>query len=370
MMQGGRPWSDLTQSDLDMTAAIGNVEERDGALRAHRPKNPSYHWGNFLLLPRAPRVDELEDEVARARAIFDDTPCTHVHLRWDGDPLDDDTAALAVKLGMTKDEGLELAAKDLVALEHEAAFEIRRLDTQRERARIASLNALCDSAEQGGAEAYCVFKRHLRDEWWDLCAAGRAAWWGVFEGDELIAQCGLVDCKDGLARFQSVETHPEQRRRRACSQLIAHVGRDALARGARTLLLGVDAEGPALGLYERLGFARGARQRSLILGASETRVRDALAGDMPELRSMTRAACRAHQEDEAAALAALDEAWTHPSGQLLVIDRGGGLLGCAALVPKPATQALTLRAFAIRPSQRGQGLEPILRAAVAAAEAR
>ena len=60
--------------------------------------------------------------------------------------------------------------------------------------------------------------------------------------DAFAMLAAMVDCPDGMARFQSVETHPDHRRAGVCSTLVSTVGRDALERGFTQVLLGADAE--------------------------------------------------------------------------------------------------------------------------------
>ena len=57
--------------------------------------------------------------------------------------------------------------------------------------------------------AYLTFvtRRALAER--TLAEAGHGAWWGAFLDDRLASVMGLVDAGGGLARYQSVETHPD-----------------------------------------------------------------------------------------------------------------------------------------------------------------
>ena len=66
----------------------------------------------------------------------------------------------------------------------------------------------------------------------------------------------IEDCAgSGLARFQSVETHPSFRGRGLAGTLLHHVGSFGLGdRGARTLVIVADPDDTAIRLYEAVGF--------------------------------------------------------------------------------------------------------------------
>lgn len=344
--------SDLTSSDLEMTRLVGSVELRvdprlGGYGVAKRPENPGYYWGNFLLLEEAPSSPAALDAwIALARGCFAETASRHVSLRWDGAAISGAACAHAQKLGMQEDSGLELSAPHTACVSSPRGFEIRELTIARERDAIVELNLACDPSEQSAGRDYRAFKERMRNEWWRYCASGAASWWGSFASGRLVAQCGIVRCAQGLARFQSVETHPEFRRRGICSALISRVAREAHDTGARKLLLGVDPEGPAIGLYEGLGFVRGATQRSLVLGASELRIREAAPGDLAELQSLVRA-CDLDFD--------LERSYAQARTRIDVAERAGTLLACAVWSAR-AEQIAVVDFVAVRPSQQRRGI--------------
>ncbi len=89
-----------------------------------------------------------------------------------------------------------------------------------------------------------------------LTEAGLATWYGAFIGGELLAQMGIVtDERTGLARYQSVETHPDARRRGLAGTLTWHVGTRTLAEGhARTLVIVAAPDDAAIRVYRSVGF--------------------------------------------------------------------------------------------------------------------
>jgi ribosomal protein S18 acetylase RimI-like enzyme len=79
----------------------------------------------------------------------------------------------------------------------------------------------------------------------------------------LLSSLGIVADGSGLARFQSVETRPDARRRGLASALVHKAGHLALGRGARRLVIVADPEYHAIGIYRSLGFREAETQVQL-----------------------------------------------------------------------------------------------------------
>jgi GNAT superfamily N-acetyltransferase len=88
-----------------------------------------------------------------------------------------------------------------------------------------------------------------------LVAAGHGGWFGAFVDGRLACQMGLFAASPGLARFQSVETDPDFRRRGIARALVQHVSRYGFEQlGAHTLVMVADPEYFAIDLYRSVGF--------------------------------------------------------------------------------------------------------------------
>ena len=77
--------------------------------------------------------------------------------------------------------------------------------------------------------------------------------YGIFEGDRLVAMAGQRMRMPGFVEVSAVCTHPDARGRGYAGILIQQVMRDIVAEG-RTPFLHAHQENPAVRLYERLGF--------------------------------------------------------------------------------------------------------------------
>ncbi|MDG2200830.1 MAG: GNAT family N-acetyltransferase [Phycisphaerales bacterium] len=260
------PHRALTETDLHLIRLHGHVEEIDGITVARIPDNPGYRWGNSLHLPAPPCEQDLDTLIAMSREVFSDQPETrHVMLRWDGAAITDGLAAHAATLGMSVDSGQVMHA-DMMEAVHGPDLEIRPMTMQAHREEIVALNIACDPEEIDGVDDYIEFKEGLRRAWLAWEHSGDATWWGAFIDGRLVGQAGMVRCPGGRGRFQSVETHPDFRRRSVCTTLVSTMGNHALAQPwCDTLLLGVDPLGLAIHIYDRLGFRLGQWQVGLVI---------------------------------------------------------------------------------------------------------
>ena len=352
-------YSLLTRTDLEMTAVDGVVDSLESCIHVRSPENPGYYWGNYLLLPKAPEAEQLESWIDRFRDQFQSCcEVEHVLLRWDGAALAPQAQARARALGMTEDSGPGMIATQLIDPQlldpGNLDVEVRPLDFESEFDRIEHLNQQCDPNESSGSPQYRLFKQRTRQSWRKRQQAGMATWWGAFLDELLVGQCGIVFCSDRLGRYQSVETRPDFRRRGICSTLVSTVGQDALGRGGcRALLLAADGEGPAHGLYRRLGFEMDTTQRALLLGGESMVIRQEVAADHAEVRSLVQAAFEGVEEAHL-----IDQMRDQPGVLSLVAVRAGSILGHALFTPVTGSNcqpAVALGPIAVRPSQQRQG---------------
>lgn len=87
-----------------------------------------------------------------------------------------------------------------------------------------------------------------------MAQAGLGSWFGAFIRDQLVADLGLY-AMDGLGRFQSVETHPDFRRRGLCGTLVQYAAQYGQAHwDAKTLVMVADEHYHAARIYESVGF--------------------------------------------------------------------------------------------------------------------
>ncbi len=234
------------------------------------PRNPTYWWGNYLLFDRAPR----EGDAAAWLAAFDreitqvQPASNHVAIGIEGDTpfeLPPDFAAAGLErltlttLTLTRDQ-LRAPIKPL-----EPEFSVRAAELPARIGALAELQVAIDEGEHDPA-GYRVFREQALRRYAAMQDAGLGHQFAVFartpHGERPVADCGLY--RDGrgpgsVARFQHVGTHPQWRRRGLCSALVHRVCRHGFeVMGAQTLVMVADPADVAIGIYESLGFQRGA----------------------------------------------------------------------------------------------------------------
>jgi ribosomal protein S18 acetylase RimI-like enzyme len=238
------------RTDLALLVAGGSeVEDRGDHLVVRSPHNPTHWWGNFLLLDGAPDAADAERWLERFAATFPDAD--HVAFGVDGTrgqvaDLEAWTAA-----GLVAEAQAVMTADGVRTPRRRSAAVCRALASDDDWTQSVELRVRCsDGREEPAAfRAYATAQAQTRRQ---LVAAGHGGWFGAFDSDRLVSQLGLFAAGPGLARFQSVETDPDFRRRGLAGTLIA----DAVRRVGvgRTLVIVADPEYVAIDLYRSLGF--------------------------------------------------------------------------------------------------------------------
>jgi ribosomal protein S18 acetylase RimI-like enzyme len=235
----------------------GLVVERDDCIVVRTPDNPTFFWGNFLLLPTLPGDDALErwlarfdDEIgclqpaSRHRAFGVNAPCAQAELpHWQRAGFE-----------LQHSHVMQLGAGALQAPARAARGEVsfRSADLPRESADFVELQ--CADTMGHPVPAYRAFRERKMAAVVRMQATGAAQWFGVWCDGVLAADCGLV--RDGeLGRFQHVSTHPAWRRRGLCSTLVHAVSQWGFMQwGLRTIVMVADPDDVAIGIYRSLGY--------------------------------------------------------------------------------------------------------------------
>jgi GNAT superfamily N-acetyltransferase len=248
------------RTDLALLQLGGTqVEDRGDHLVVRSPHNPTHWWGNFLLLEHAPQARDTDVWLDRFAAEFPDAG--HVALGFDGvDGRVGDAAALT-EHGLRVETATVMTATAVRAPprpNREATYRLLRSDD--DWAQSVELRVACRDDEHD-EEAYREFSLRKAATNRALVDAGHGGWFGAFVDGRLLSQMGLYAASPGLARFQSVETHPERRGRGLAGTLVHHVSRYGFDEmGATTLVMVADPDYLAIRVYRSVGFTDGESQ--------------------------------------------------------------------------------------------------------------
>jgi ribosomal protein S18 acetylase RimI-like enzyme len=234
------------------------VADRGDHLVVRSPHNPTFWWGNFLLLAQVPAVEDTDKWLDRFAAEFPDA--RHLALGFDGiDGRVGDLAAFT-------DRGLRCEASTVMTAtavhlppRPNAAATYRPLTSDDDWAQSVELRVACNDEDEGDGHLEFTTLRAATNR--ALAEAGHGCWFGAFVDGRLLSQMGLVAASPGLARFQSVETHPEARGRGLAGTLVHHVSQYGFGElAATTLVMVADPDYSAIRLYRSVGFADGESQ--------------------------------------------------------------------------------------------------------------
>lgn len=250
------------QSHLLASRFGAQVVERDDCIVLRTPDNPTYYWGNCLILPDAPRDEALPHWLARFdEEIAAKQPASR-HLAfginaaaidtalpaWRAAGIDefDETAVLTLEpAGLTEPPDLPNAP----GLVLRALAFPQELDVAVD-AQVAARD------ESFAAEGYRVFRHAAMLRIAAMQTEGTANWYGAMVQEVLAADCGLVH--DGrMGRFQFVQTQVAWRRRGLCRALVHHVCRYAFnTLGLQRLVMCADPHDVAIAIYRSVGFVQ------------------------------------------------------------------------------------------------------------------
>lgn len=233
------------QTDLAVLRLGGSeVEEYDDHLVVRTPANPTYYWGNFVLVTDPGAVGNAAGWLHRFESCFPEAE--HRAIGLVADPADHapwSAAGLFFELA-----DVLVAPSTIPGRSLPAGYEVRELRTPEDWERSNRLRQLAFPDQD-------EFEERVTATRTEVTAGGALTWFGAFAGPELTAELGIVDCGGGLARYQSVLTHPDHRRRGLTSHLLGVAAAHATARGADRLVIIADGGSDAGRLYRAAGFA-------------------------------------------------------------------------------------------------------------------
>jgi ribosomal protein S18 acetylase RimI-like enzyme len=243
------------RTDLAMLEHSGSlIEDRGTHLVVRTPDNPTYWWGNFLLLASAPA--DSDEASAWVETFQSEFPAAR-HRTFGVDGSADDLAPFA-EIGFGYDVSTVMTATSVHEPPHpDTRATYRRFESDQDWDQQIELTTAGEDPrwyDDGFVTQQAAAQRRL-------CDAGHGAWWGAFEDGRLLSSMGLFTASPGLARFQSVKTHPDARGRGLAGTLVHRVSRFGFEElGAQTLVMVADPEYLAIRIYRGVGFADTERQ--------------------------------------------------------------------------------------------------------------
>jgi GNAT superfamily N-acetyltransferase len=247
------------RTDLMLLHLEGStVERRDGYHVIRTPENPTFWWGNYVLLDEAPAAGAFDQALETFRAEHPTAAHVAIGVDTTDGVLPDEDAIKAA--GFTVERMTVMTTRSVHAPprpNREAAC--RRLTSDDDWEQALDLQmANNTSFEPVSHRAFSAVRLAAARR---LAESGAGGWFGAFVDGTMRSGMGLFTDGSGVARFQAVDTHPDFRGRGLAGTLVEHVSRvgfDEL--GAATLVMCADPGYLAIRVYRSVGFADGETQ--------------------------------------------------------------------------------------------------------------
>ena len=241
-------------TDLELLRLQGStVTDHGDHLVVRTEANPTFWWGNFVLVAAPARADDVDRWVARFQEALPDAEHRAIGFTQPGGDL----GAWAAR-GWDAETDVDLTTTTVpTAADLPGDLHVRPLETDDDWEQSAQVGAR--DVPEPQRDDRLVFERRRAAAERGLVESGRARWFGAFDGEQCVANLGIVRLGE-LARYQNVVTLESHRRRGLAGSLLRAAGEWAFQDPAirRLVLVAADA-GPAIGLYQRAGFVEVAR---------------------------------------------------------------------------------------------------------------
>jgi GNAT superfamily N-acetyltransferase len=238
------------ETDLAILRHSGSlIEEYEDHLVIRSPRNPDYHWGNFILVTNSSLVNDSDRWMQTFADAFPEATWIAIGLPQYPQSVDN-WAAPGIEI-----ERIEV----LKALEHPATPEISLGYSSRQFEegdwKLLLAREISENKRSGEHDALS-FERYISKAirgYEELCRKGLAAWFGAFHESELVADLGIVICEES-ARYQSVQTDEEHRRNGLASHLLGKAANWAGQKGCTSWVIVTESTNDAGRIYRKAGF--------------------------------------------------------------------------------------------------------------------
>ena len=238
------------RTDLALLQLGGSlVADRGTHLVVRTPANPSFYWGNYLLLATPPDpgsgefwLEQFERELPEAR---------HRAFGVDGTTGTKEDLAVFAEVGLQVDASSVMTASTVHEPPHpHPTAVVRPLTSDADWHEHVALAVAGEDERYSEDFATARAAAHRRN-----IEAGHGRWFGAFLEGRLMASLGIFTASAGLARFQEVKTHPDARGQGLAGTLVHAASRHAFDEmGARTLVMVADPDYLAIRVYRSVGF--------------------------------------------------------------------------------------------------------------------
>lgn len=248
------------QTELLFRRFEGEVTQRPDYLVVRTPKNPGYRWGNFLVFQEPPKEGDLD----RWKGIFAKeigTPPEYNHFVFAIDGVNGETGVLEpfLQAGFELEKTVVMTAQSVKPppkLNTDCTIRTFQANDWQDWIQLCRASNAADPPEdrESDDEGFKNYLERKASEYQRMIEGGLGQWFGAYVDGQLGSTMGLF-VWNSLGRFQSVDTHPNFRRRGLAGTLVYHVAQKGFTdMGATTLVMCADPDYVAVKIYESVGF--------------------------------------------------------------------------------------------------------------------
>jgi hypothetical protein len=252
------------RTDLFFSAFDGLTIDRGEYLVIQTPGNPDFYWGNYLLFANSPAEGDLDRwRGLFAREIGLPPAVKHQIFGWDSPQgeLGEIKPFLSAGFRLVQSVVLTSHSPQPPARMNET-ITVRPLKSEDDWAQATDNQVACREADFSEAD-YRLFKHPQMARYRRMQAARLGHWYGAFHGDQLVADLGIFH-QDGLARFQSVGTHPNFRRQGIAASFVYQSSLLAIQEfKLHTFVIVAEQDSSPARIYQSVGYQMNEKQVGL-----------------------------------------------------------------------------------------------------------
>ena len=245
-------------TDLLLGKHMSRISVFDDHIVVDTPDNPKFFWGNYLIFRDSPKLDLIPYYISCFEKHFKNNPnISHIAFTWDDTDcfVDNEFAAKFADLGFEIDTTTIMTAQDIspdtIKLN---GIEVRKITSNLDWVKILRLQ----TSIQNNFDPNKIYKmlEKTSEQYRFLIESNNGEWFGAFQGDRLVGDLGII-FDDHVARFQSVETHPDFRQQGICKALV-HTAIKYVRECKGNIVFVIEAEtgGLAERIYQGFGFTK------------------------------------------------------------------------------------------------------------------
>ena len=232
------------------------IEDLGDALIITAPDNPTWNWGNYLLLDSAPAASDVKRWTQLIESkIFKNRESRYYLITWQHGLIDDDALTAFDEFGLEKTDGEVLRLGRLSKPLHwNDDIEVVEIDGDDPLwPEIVQLD-IDSFLEQNRSPGYAAYATKRMADHKSLVSKGIAQWFIARLNGELVGAVGLYPGQN-LYRYQEVAVKKEYRRRGIASTMIYEVAQRAFEANPHfDQVIVAISDGEAKSVYKALGF--------------------------------------------------------------------------------------------------------------------